>query len=363
MFPLNRGLILKPSTVIGASVAIMSSAIGDDGKPAEWVRLIPMGTFGGRDGRGPYHLRDAAHAAQVVAATLTAAGGVDPVFDYDHQTEYAPKPGVGGVAPAAGWMKTVEAREDGIYARVDWTEAAHARLSAKEYRYVSPVFTHDKSGQVRTLLRAGLTNNPNLELPAVASRADDDPETDKGTPMSLTAIAAALGLSEAATEADCLGAITTLQDKASGLSTVAQAAGLGADAATGDVVTAISSFKDGAPDPAKFVPAETVVTIQSQLSALQASIGQDKAVAAVDAAIAAGKIVPALRDHFIAVHAADPAKFAEFESKAPVILKAGEKPANEQRSDEVELTAEDKAVCASMGLDEATFLETKKGGL
>lgn len=370
MLPIYSGTqsLLKPqaSIAIGATIAVMASALTEAGQPVEWVRLIPMGVFGGRDGRGPYKLTDAAHAAQVVAATMAHAGGVDPVFDYDHQSEYAPKPGVGGTAPASGWMKEFDAREDGIYARVEWTAAAHAALLAKEYRYISPVFVHAKDGTVRGILRAGLTNNPNLQLPAVASQADitDFNPADEGLSMSLTAIAAALGLGEAASEADCLGAITALQGQATGLATVAQAAGLQADAVAGDVVTAISAFKaDGKPDPAKWVPAETVTAIQSQLTELQAGITKDKAEIAVDAAIAAGKVVPALRDHFIAVASANPGQFAEFEAKTPVILAAGLKPAGKVTDDAVVLTAEDRQVMASMEITEEAFLAAKKGGL
>jgi len=41
---------------------------------------------------------------------------------------------------------------------------------AREYRYVSPVFQFDpKDGSVTRLLRAGLTNNPNLHLTAIAA--------------------------------------------------------------------------------------------------------------------------------------------------------------------------------------------------
>jgi phage I-like protein len=370
MFPTYSGTqpLLKPQPLIalGASVAVMASATGADGQPVEWVRLLPMGVFGGRDGRGPYKLNGPDHAAQVIAATMSHAGGVDPVFDYDHQSEYAPKPGVGGKAPASGWMKEFDAREDGIYARVEWTAAAHAALAAKEYRYISPVFVHAKDGTVRGILRAGLTNNPNLTLPAVASQADltDFNPADEGLSMSLTAIAAALGLGAAASEADCLGAITTLQGQATGLATVAQAAGLQADAAAGDVVTAISAFKaDGKPDLTKWVPAETVVAIQSQLTELQGSISKDKAEAAVDAAIRAGKVVPALRDHFIAVASADPAQFAEFEAKAPVVVAPGLKPPGKIEDETVTLTAEDRQVMSQMDISEEDFLAAKKGGL
>src|SRR3546814_1790477 len=76
----------------------------------------------------------------------------------------------GGRAPASGWIKELQKRDDGIYGRIEWTAAARQALAAGEYRYISPVFNHDKiGGRVRAILRAGLTNTPALELAAVAS--------------------------------------------------------------------------------------------------------------------------------------------------------------------------------------------------
>lgn len=352
----------------GAAVAVMS-AIGltEGGQPAEWIQVIPMGKFGGRDGRGPYVLESAAHAAQVIATTRAYAGSAEPGIDYDHQHDLGVLKGAGNRAPASGWFKDFEVRDDGIWGKVDWTASAHAQLTAKEYRYFSPVFTHDRNtGRVSAILRGGLTNAPNLDLVAVASQLNetDAEASDQGKTMKLSpAVAAALGLTEAASEQDTLGAITGLKAGQDGLATVAHAAGLPKDAATSTIVTAVSTAIAGAtPDPTKFVPADQVVAIQSQLTALQGQVSKDKAETAVDAAIAAGKIVPTLRDHFIAVHSADPAKFAEFESKAPVVVQPGQKDPG-QATEVTELTVEDKAVCAAMNLTEAEFLEAKKGGL
>ena len=72
------------------------------------------------------------------------------------------RPGVGGTAKAAGWIKAMELRDDGIWGQIEWTESGAAAVAGKEYRYLSPVFTFDKSGQVKRLLRASLINNPAL---------------------------------------------------------------------------------------------------------------------------------------------------------------------------------------------------------
>tara|TARA_B100002019_G_C21152386_1_gene538925 strand:+ start:381 stop:821 length:441 start_codon:yes stop_codon:yes gene_type:complete len=98
------------------------------------------------------------------------------LIDRDHQIDYAVP---GTPVKAAGWIKEMQVREDGIWGRVEWTERALAEIKAKEYRYISPVFMHKKdTGEITAIIRASLTNHPNLELKAVAS------SQTKNTPSS-----------------------------------------------------------------------------------------------------------------------------------------------------------------------------------
>lgn len=54
-------------------------------------------------------------------------------IDYEHQTLQDVQ------APAAGWIKNIVLRNDGIYGDVDWTDRAADYLKNREYRYLSPV--------------------------------------------------------------------------------------------------------------------------------------------------------------------------------------------------------------------------------
>jgi len=98
----------------------------------EWVRVAPYGSWhhpkAGAFTIGP------GNARQMVA---NAARGVDIVVDFEDQTL------TGAKAPAAGWLKQLEARDDGVWARVEWTEQGRAMIEAKQYRYFSPVFAFD----------------------------------------------------------------------------------------------------------------------------------------------------------------------------------------------------------------------------
>ncbi|QND45208.1 hypothetical protein HB780_05485 (plasmid) [Rhizobium lusitanum] len=353
-----------------------------DGKIPEWVMLLPTGAFSGRDGRGPYDAGDEAYLQKVVAATQKRAGKTDVVFDYDHQTVFSAVPGVGGRAPASGWIKEYQVRPDGLWGRIDWTVPAARAIARKEYRYVSPVYQHTKSGKVTALLSAALTNTPNLDLPAVAASAhltNQEENMDK--------IALALGLAQGASEDDVLTAInavltgsaaiataagldkaakpgdvaTTVTAMRTDLNKIATAAGLSAGAKVGDITVAVQSARTGTIDPAKYVPIEQVTAMQADLTALKQSVQTDKAAEAVDKAITDGKLAPALKDWGLALHTANPTEFEAFVAKAPV-LTATQRTTTTAATVVADLDDTDIAVMTQLGLTREQFLKAKKGG-
>jgi phage I-like protein/cation transport regulator ChaB len=126
------------------------------GEVPEWIRILPAGTVPLTDSRPPFLVDKKGMAAVIEAFTKR---GNDLVIDYEHQTNSTMDNG--RPAPAAGWIKTLEARSDGIWAKVEWTEAAQEFISKKEYRYFSPVITLEpKTRRVEELFHAALTNFP-----------------------------------------------------------------------------------------------------------------------------------------------------------------------------------------------------------
>ncbi|TAN61076.1 MAG: hypothetical protein EPN20_12920 [Magnetospirillum sp.] len=219
----------------GAVLATASAVILPEGAVPEWVKLFEYGTIRGRDGRGPYVLRDHAHGQQVVATTVAYQMGADLPIDYEHQTQLAPTNGK--PAPAAGWIKGLEARTDGIYAQVDWTAPAAQRIGAKEYRYISPAFAGDgpkSTGNVVRIAGAGLTNLPNFTIPAIASQT-------RGEDMDLTEllkqIRAACGLSADITAE---AVVTHCQTLTAGATAVAKLLGLPETTPPGQLPRALS---------------------------------------------------------------------------------------------------------------------------
>jgi len=273
-------------------VALLPAAAHEaDFTPPEWVELIPAGTFSGRDGRGPYTLD--------VAAVLDAfaKSGVDLPIDYEHQTLAAADKA--GPVPAAGWIVELQARDGALWGRVRWTDEAAQLIASRAYRYLSPVFRHDKTGRVLALEGAALTHYPNLDLTPVAHTQGDDIMTD------LTPIAQALGVAgEDATSVEQLAA---------------HAARLKADLEAART-----------PDPREWVPMSQHKAVADELAALQAKIAADRAEAAVAKAMSEGKIAPALKEWALNHALRDPEGFAKFESAAPVLVSKTPAPERKQ---------------------------------
>ncbi len=314
----------------------------------EWLHLIPAGEFRGADGRGPWVL---SNPAGVIAASATPL-----VLDECHSTDLALKDG--REAPARGWIVELQARDGAIWGRVDWTPQGRARIEAREYRGVSPVFAYAKQGgQVLQLLRAGLTNAPNLpQLAAINSREGSDMDF-------LTKLRALHGLpaeaDEAAVLAACAAAREGVSRQAMALNSVAEAAGLAAGADAAAVATAVQALR-AAGDPKEL--AGKVVALQSQLDTMRAEQGRERAEALVDGAIRAGKPVSALREHYVA-RACQDFDGVKKELDALVSINSGgiARPPSAPGGDGADgPDAEERAVIAMLGIDPAKFAEEKK---
>jgi phage I-like protein len=292
--------------------------------------LMPIGAGGivnTVDGRGPYRVSD---PAKLAASSLNAHAGRIPI-DENHATDLAAPQG--RPAPARGWATALDARTDGIYGKVEWSAPGAALMSEKAYRFISPVIIHDKGGNVLDLPRASLTNTPNLrgmsalhaqemddmdllsQLRAALGLADDADAGAVvakvkgmcGTDTSMQAIALAAGVAKDAAGDVVLTAVKALKTGTS-LASIAKAAGLKEDSDQAAIVTAVTALAAGVPDSVKALQAE-LTTVTTALNALSTSTAKDKATAFVDAAIKDGRVgVKPLRDHYIAMHAVDPAR-------------------------------------------------------
>lgn len=331
------------------AAAMTSSPIGSDGQVLKRIQLMPFGTFQLRGHGGETVTLDKAGAPAVIAASRAFWRSTDMMVDRDHQSIYSAVKGVGGQAAAAGWIKpdSLAVQDDGIWADVEWTASALDQLNAREYRYLSPVFTVDKTGRATRIHNVALTNSPAIEELAAAAA-----QQHQGTQMDLKKIAAALGLGEDATEAQICAAIAALNTTAASIRTA-----LGAKDGD-DLVAAAQTLKAaGAPDPSKFAPIAVVQQLQTQVTELVAASSSDKAAAAVNAAIEAGKITPATKDYWLASAARDLPAFEAYVAASAAIVPPGErKPLGERPAGRTTLTDEEQKLAASMGIPEDKFL-------
>jgi phage I-like protein len=350
-------------------VAVIASAIAIpfvDGEPAKRFRLVPFGTFRGRDGRGPWHLNGREHAERVVAATKGYLAGVDFLVNYDHQTEFAAVQGVGGQAKAAGWVKPddLQVGDDGIYVEADWTGPAYGALQAREYRYYSPHFRADKAtGELTRLVNVGLTNSPNIEVSALASQ-DAGASPAEGSSMSIAKLLSAtaltaLGLTADSDDEAAINSIDELVEANSAtvaiLASVRTRFELANDADEETVLAAIdSAAKAGEPDPSKFVPIGALKEVKDQL----ATINEERVINAVDAAIEAGKITPGQKDWAIKLGNQDMGELNAFLDTAPV-FKGGKQIEGKPDARKGQLDEDEAAICAQLGLSPEDYLKTR----
>jgi phage I-like protein len=143
----------------------------------QWVQLLPIGEARPVDGRGPWRVADAEAIVEASAPFLARGMPVD--FNHAMESEDRTRH-----APAAGWIERLEARPDGIWGEIAWTSEGREKIAGRVYRYISPVFAHDKARRVTAILRAGLTNTPALAMAAICTDmgagATERPREDQG---------------------------------------------------------------------------------------------------------------------------------------------------------------------------------------
>jgi phage I-like protein len=159
-----------------------------------WFHIAPHGTF--PHPTGAMQVIDA-EACDAMLGTFNEEAR-QPNFpgllvDFDHRSHDPAQP-----TTAAGWISSLEHRDDGLYAQIRWSDLGHQALTGGRYRLASPVWNRADCDQwtapasdgrdvvhlrPRRLDRLALTNDPNL--PGMA-------------PLSTRSVAVALRATEGA---------------------------------------------------------------------------------------------------------------------------------------------------------------------
>lgn len=295
----------QEQVVVGASAVAAGSAAGR-------VLIAPWGQV--RSSSGDFVLD--AEAGRLVVEAF-AAHGTDVPVDYEHQSLGGTYASPSGQAPAAGWIKALRVigpedgdGEPGLYAEVEWTQAARAKLDSREYRYLSPVvIVRKRDRRVVALHSAALTNKPAI----VGMRPIVNKQESERVRMSV--------VQACESENVATGEREPVQDAAS------------AGTAGGDevIVTQPGTKGGEALDVLRLrlglgaeSDGETVILAAEQrLADLMESARRREAEERVSAATRAGKLIPVQREWALALALHDAAAFDAWAATAPVVVSLG----------------------------------------
>ncbi|WP_375227508.1 phage protease [Roseobacter sp. S98] len=346
-------------TVADHLTALMSAQFlpeaAETGTAPEWVHLLPAGengTIRTDDKRGPYHVSD---AEEIIA--LSFAGDDRLPIDENHATDLAaPK---GQPAPARGWIVAMEARDDGIWGKVEWTAEGEQLVASRAYRGISPVIFHDESKTIRMIGRASLVNKPNLR--GMASLHQQE------TGMDFRAkLIEMLGIAGTATDDEIAEAMRSYKSgkgssaaMQSAMTDIGTALGLNADADTTAIVAAAQAA--GAAGDKDGLIAELQSSVKD-LSSQIASLTEGKALQAAEdffeKAVSEKRagFGPQSRDHWITMHQANPDAAVAAMEAAPKLTRTHTKEdPPDKGGTTTALNASQSQIATQLGLDPETY--------
>ena len=360
-----------PPYIAALSLTIASAA----GTPDGYFLIFPEGVTRSGDGSGRPHECDSwklnSTSGRVLAQMLNARP-TDMVIDYEHQTLYTEKNGQ--PAPAAGWLAAGQFEYvDGVglcNRAPSWTTKATKAIAGHEYRYKSPVIGYDLNGTVNNVMNVAITNQPALltldELTALSAKLliNQNPskkDQDNSMKPLLAYVIASLGLAASTTEDE---AVTALSAQVDDFKTKATDAKVTIDA--DKPLAALSSVftHTAEPDPAKYVPVETmtqtVASLNAQITTLQGN-QVDPTVELLTAALSDGRLLPAQEKWAKSYAASDPAGFKAYLDNAPVIAALNSKQTHGKpdpvSGDKITaLSAEQIEVANGMGISHADMI-------
>ena len=340
-------------------MTMTSNVASQDQTPAlpEWIRVLPRGAVELSDHREPFLVDEV--SLKSMAAEFRSRG-VDLVIDYEHQSLQGER------APAAGWIKELEARGDGLWARVDWTRQARDYLEKKEYRYFSPVLRLDpETRRPVALMHMGLTNVPAIKhLPPLVARwggaATPDPlrpgpavkaraakmDSVKEKAKMVEQLKRLMGLEpEVEEETVCGRAMEAFRDLAAALN-------LPGEVSVAQLKGAMEALKAGAMRLAK---------AEEALEALKGRLDSEMADRLVEEAMKAGKVSPAQHGWALEYCRRDPEGFQTYADRAPKLVPLGEELQlrRDDHHDEKGLLPEELAVCRSLNVSPEAYLKAK----
>lgn len=320
---------------------VVANRIALPAEPPEEIWLMPWGEV--QSSRGGFVVNDESRRAILERIDRQ---GVDLVIDYEHHTVGGEFAAPDGRARAAGWIRaltfvkqadgqTPGALRPGVWATVEWTPEAARMIRDKEYRYVSPVaLVRDEDGVCIGLHSVALTNTPAireaqpivnkdgdsvdskfeqarwfLNLEATATQEQIMSEMEKFLAQLREMAGAAADADQAAVTAAMKARLdegrAALTAHKALRAAVCRAAALNENVADAAVLAACGDLRrPAAGGDAEIVALRTALEasnremadLRAQHCALSQRMEAEEAQQRIDAAIAAGKLTPAMLD-------------------------------------------------------------------
>ncbi|MBS9781107.1 MAG: hypothetical protein KGV56_01290 [Gammaproteobacteria bacterium] len=301
--------------------------IPNDHTTEMWLPLIPaQGDFSGRDGR-----KWAVTNAQAVIDETE----LPFLLDVEHASETSDD------TSASGWFTELKIEDGQVLGKLELNQKGKQLIDDKTYKFYSPAYYADKhTGEVIAFSSVGLTNKPNLAVPALnKDSAQDNLHNHSNGENTMKELMLALGLNAEASEQAALNAVQQLKTKAE------------------------------KPDLNAFVPKATHDQVVTELNTAKKKLAEiekgnhDKEVEiAINSAIADKKIAPADKEFYMNACATEKGleDFRQFVSnKAPIIGDAdiGNTP---PKGGETALNKEQKSLLSQLGLSEKDINNNKE---
>ena len=364
----------KPKRLDNLAVAALTFAVQAGARN----QLLPAGSFRAIDGRPencPSWYIDSTSAAALMARV--AARKNDLLVDYEHTTLRVAKNG--GENPAAGWIGTAALSWDestGLFADIQWTDAAKTKIESDAYRYLSPTIVYDpKTGQVVDILHVALTNFAAIDgmdeasIAAASAFAAALTSTQTETTMDqalleklLGDLSWMLGLPTGATLQDYIAQLEKITGQLKSASGATAAASFDLAKHLADSQTQIAALSAAAPDPAQFVPMAQFAEMQSKVAALAGQLETGERGSLMTAALSDGRILPAQREYWAAQPVAALSAYLAVAQPVAALsgMQSGAGKIGAGSGDVAALTAEQVKLCAQMRIPEADYLASLK---
>lgn len=276
------------------------------------------------------------------------------VVDWEHMSTADPPQR----SPAAGWVKSLNAKGDGLFALVEWTEEAAEEIRKKEYRFISPEFVLDYKdketgkGIGPTLLSVALTNRPFLEgmEPVVLSESlgamvfSEEATLDK--------------IEDAAARRAGAEDYSESQRKEEDIKMEKQLREILELGEGGDVPEAVIALKAKAEESTKLQA--KIDELQGTIQAAEKKSTEVEADKAVEDALQQGKIIPKMKEWAKAYILRDPEGFKAF---VEMTMKAGPDltiKGEEGESESIQLTETEIKVGEKLGVSKEQLIEDKR---